>query len=92
MKDPVRDDAHETVRRLRDAGFTRLVMVTGDRPNVAAEVARISTKGIQVPSGLANISRLRRTTSATRKKSTTTTKPVNTSAVCNAVVRPYRVK
>ena len=40
LKDPVRDDARQTVRRLRDAGLTRLVMVTGDRPNVAAEVAR----------------------------------------------------
>ncbi len=41
LQDPVRHDARRTVRRLRDAGFNRLVMLTGDRPRVAAEVARV---------------------------------------------------
>lgn len=41
LQDPVRRDARRTVRRLREAGFRRLVMLTGDRPRVAAEVARI---------------------------------------------------
>ncbi|HEX7745200.1 MAG TPA: heavy metal translocating P-type ATPase [Micromonosporaceae bacterium] len=41
MQDPVRHDARRTVRRLREAGFRRIVMLTGDRPRVAAEVARI---------------------------------------------------
>ena len=41
VEDPVRPDARRTVRRLREAGFTRLVMVTGDRPRVADEVARV---------------------------------------------------
>jgi cation transport ATPase len=41
LHDPVRDDARRTVRRLQEAGFTRVIMVTGDRPNVAAEVARV---------------------------------------------------
>jgi heavy metal translocating P-type ATPase len=40
FKDPVREDAAETVRRLRAAGIARLVMLTGDRPQIAAEVAR----------------------------------------------------
>lgn len=40
VQDPVRPDARLTVRRLREAGFTRLVMVTGDRPRVANDVAR----------------------------------------------------
>ena len=41
MQDPVRTDARRTVRRLREAGFNRLIMLTGDRPRVAAEVARV---------------------------------------------------
>lgn len=41
LQDPVRDDAPQTVHRLRRSGFTRLVMLTGDRPRVAAEVARV---------------------------------------------------
>ncbi|MDG4791148.1 heavy metal translocating P-type ATPase [Micromonospora sp. WMMD1102] len=39
LHDPVRPDAAETVRRLRDSGFSRVVMLTGDRPEVAARVA-----------------------------------------------------
>ena len=40
LDDPVRPDAVRTVRRLRDAGLRRLVMVTGDRAHVATRVAR----------------------------------------------------
>jgi len=39
LRDPVRPDAAGTVRRLRQAGFTRLVMLTGDRREVAERVA-----------------------------------------------------
>ncbi|MFC0530511.1 heavy metal translocating P-type ATPase [Phytohabitans kaempferiae] len=39
LRDPVRPDAGETVRRLRQAGFRRLVMLTGDRPEAAERVA-----------------------------------------------------
>ncbi|MEH0971155.1 heavy metal translocating P-type ATPase [Micromonospora sp. CPCC 205546] len=41
LEDPVRPDARRTVRRLREAGLERIVMVTGDRPDVAAQVARV---------------------------------------------------
>lgn len=41
LEDPVRPDARRTVRRLREAGLRRIVMVTGDRPDVAAQVARV---------------------------------------------------
>ena len=41
LEDPVRPDARRTVRRLREAGFSRLVMVTGDRPRVAEQVAQV---------------------------------------------------
>ncbi|WP_409072841.1 heavy metal translocating P-type ATPase [Micromonospora chalcea] len=41
LEDPVRPDARRTVRRLREAGLTRLVMVTGDRPGTARQVAQI---------------------------------------------------
>ncbi|WP_212828922.1 heavy metal translocating P-type ATPase [Polymorphospora rubra] len=40
LRDPVRPDAAATVRRLRQAGFSKLVMVTGDRPQAAGRVAR----------------------------------------------------
>lgn len=40
LRDPVRPDAGDTVRRLRQAGFQLLIMVTGDRPEVAERVAR----------------------------------------------------
>ncbi|WP_285797339.1 heavy metal translocating P-type ATPase [Micromonospora sp. NBRC 107095] len=40
LRDPVRPDAKDTVRRLRQAGFQRVIMVTGDRPEVAERVAR----------------------------------------------------
>jgi P-type E1-E2 ATPase len=39
LRDPVRSDARQTVHRLRQAGFTRLVLVTGDRPQIAERVA-----------------------------------------------------
>lgn len=39
LHDPVRVDAPITIQRLRDAGFTRVVMLTGDRPRAAGEVA-----------------------------------------------------
>ncbi|MGC4897335.1 heavy metal translocating P-type ATPase [Micromonospora sp. DT31] len=41
LEDPVRPDARRTVRRLRQAGLTRLVMVTGDRPEPARQVAQL---------------------------------------------------
>ncbi|MEU6074288.1 heavy metal translocating P-type ATPase [Micromonospora sp. NPDC047074] len=41
LEDPVRPDARRTVRRLREAGLRRVVMVTGDRPDVAAQVAGV---------------------------------------------------
>ncbi|SCL47460.1 ATPase, P-type (transporting), HAD superfamily, subfamily IC/heavy metal translocating P-type ATPase [Micromonospora peucetia] len=40
LEDPVRPDARRTVRRLREAGLRRIVMVTGDRPDIATQVAR----------------------------------------------------
>jgi heavy metal translocating P-type ATPase len=40
LHDPLRPDAPRTVRRLREAGLTRLVMLTGDRLAAATEVAR----------------------------------------------------
>ncbi|WP_229401331.1 heavy metal translocating P-type ATPase [Micromonospora okii] len=39
LEDPVRPDARRTVRRLREAGLDRLIMVTGDRPATAEQVA-----------------------------------------------------
>jgi heavy metal translocating P-type ATPase len=41
LEDPVRPDAHRTVARLRAAGLTRIVMVTGDRPEEARRVADV---------------------------------------------------
>ncbi|WP_406104727.1 heavy metal translocating P-type ATPase [Micromonospora globbae] len=41
LEDPVRPDARRTVRRLREAGLRRLVMVTGDRPRTARQVAQL---------------------------------------------------
>jgi heavy metal translocating P-type ATPase len=41
LQDPVRHDARRTARRLREAGLSRIIMLTGDRPSVAAEVARV---------------------------------------------------
>ncbi|WDZ87702.1 heavy metal translocating P-type ATPase [Micromonospora cathayae] len=40
LEDPVRPDARRTVDRLRQAGLTRVVMVTGDRSAIAGQVAR----------------------------------------------------
>lgn len=40
LEDPVRPDARRTVRRLREAGLSRLIMVTGDRPRTARQVAQ----------------------------------------------------
>ncbi|MER5455279.1 heavy metal translocating P-type ATPase [Micromonospora sp. NPDC002389] len=40
LEDPVRPDARRVVDRLRTAGMTRIVMVTGDRPETARRVAR----------------------------------------------------
>ncbi|WP_347403505.1 heavy metal translocating P-type ATPase [Micromonospora sp. WMMD967] len=39
LEDPVRPDARRTVRRLRAAGLRRIVLVTGDRPATAGQVA-----------------------------------------------------
>ncbi|MFY1575232.1 heavy metal translocating P-type ATPase [Verrucosispora sp. WMMD703] len=41
LEDPVRPDARRTVARLRAAGLTRIVMVTGDRPEDARRVADV---------------------------------------------------
>lgn len=41
LRDPLRRDAPRTMRRLRRAGFKRLVMLTGDRIEPAHEVATI---------------------------------------------------
>lgn len=39
LADPLRPDARRTLSRLRAAGLTRVVMLTGDRPPVARRVA-----------------------------------------------------
>ncbi len=41
LRDPVRYDAPRTLRRLRGAGLTRLVMLTGDHEGAAREVAAV---------------------------------------------------
>jgi heavy metal translocating P-type ATPase len=41
LRDPLRRNAPRTLRRLREAGLTRLVMLTGDRPEPAREVATV---------------------------------------------------
>jgi heavy metal translocating P-type ATPase len=41
LRDPLRRDAPRTVRRLRQAGLNRLVMLTGDRAEPAREVATV---------------------------------------------------
>jgi heavy metal translocating P-type ATPase len=38
LDDPVRPDAGRTIRALREGGISRVVMVTGDRADVAAQV------------------------------------------------------
>lgn len=41
LRDPLRADAPRTLRRLRAAGLRKLVMLTGDRPAPAQEVAAV---------------------------------------------------
>ncbi|OCB41283.1 cadmium-translocating P-type ATPase [Mycobacterium malmoense] len=41
LRDPLRRHAPRTLRRLRDAGLNRLVMLTGDRAQPAREVAAV---------------------------------------------------
>ncbi len=41
LADPLRPDAPRTLRRLRAAGITRLVMLTGDRPAPAEQVGTV---------------------------------------------------
>ncbi|MFJ3336193.1 heavy metal translocating P-type ATPase [Streptomyces sp. NPDC086766] len=41
LRDPIRHDAPRTLRRLRTAGMERIVMLTGDRPEPAREVAAV---------------------------------------------------
>jgi heavy metal translocating P-type ATPase len=41
LRDPLRHDAPRTLRRLRAAGIERLVMLTGDRPEPAREIAAV---------------------------------------------------
>lgn len=41
LRDPLRRQAPRTVRRLREAGLNRLVMLTGDRPEPTREIAAI---------------------------------------------------
>jgi heavy metal translocating P-type ATPase len=41
LDDPVRPDAARTIRALREGGISRIVMVTGDRPEVADTVGAV---------------------------------------------------
>ena len=41
LEDPIRPDAPRMVRALRDAGITRVMLVTGDRSDIADAVGRI---------------------------------------------------
>ncbi len=41
LSDPLRPDAPRTLRRLRSAGITRLVMLTGDRPAPARQIGTV---------------------------------------------------
>ncbi|WP_306185375.1 heavy metal translocating P-type ATPase [Streptomyces sp. MK5] len=41
LRDPLRHDAPRTLRRLRTAGVGRIVMLTGDRPEPAREIAAV---------------------------------------------------
>ena len=41
LSDAIRSDAARTIRRLRDDGIQRIIMVTGDRSDVAASVGAI---------------------------------------------------
>jgi soluble P-type ATPase len=41
LDDPVRPDATRTIRALREGGISRIVMVTGDRPEVADTVGAV---------------------------------------------------
>ncbi|MGV9251990.1 heavy metal translocating P-type ATPase [Streptomyces sp. NPDC003697] len=41
LRDPLRHDAPRTLRRLRTAGIRRIVMLTGDRPEPAREIAAV---------------------------------------------------
>ncbi|WP_167097919.1 heavy metal translocating P-type ATPase [Mycobacterium sp. DL592] len=41
LTDPLRPDAPRTLRRLRAAGITRLVMLTGDRPAPARQIGTV---------------------------------------------------
>jgi heavy metal translocating P-type ATPase len=41
LTDPLRPDAPRTLRRLRAAGITRVVMLTGDRPAPAREIGTV---------------------------------------------------
>ena len=41
LQDPIRPDAPRMVRALRTSGITRVVLVTGDRPDIAEMVGRI---------------------------------------------------
>jgi heavy metal translocating P-type ATPase len=41
LRDPIRPDATRTIRRLRAAGIDRVVMVTGDRADVAESVGSV---------------------------------------------------
>jgi P-type E1-E2 ATPase len=45
MDDPVRPDTARTVRALRAGAIQRVVMVTGDRAEVAETVGRIGAGG-----------------------------------------------
>ena len=41
LLDPLRPDAPRTIRRLRTAGITRVVMLTGDRPEPAEQIGAV---------------------------------------------------
>jgi Cu2+-exporting ATPase len=40
IEDPLREDASDALRRLRQEGISRIVMLTGDNPRVADSIAR----------------------------------------------------
>ena len=40
IEDPLREDAADVVKRLRQEGISRIVMLTGDNPRVAGNIAR----------------------------------------------------
>ena len=69
LSDPIRPDAARTIRNLRRSGIRRVVMVTGDRAEVAASVGAIlgvdDIAAQQTPAGKVEIVRLETARGAT---------------------------